>query len=226
MIGARLCAALLAAVVAGMGMVESGRAQSYPRAAGEDHRADRCGWHGRCHHSPDCERAFVAAGRELLRRQPQRRRQHARLARGGARRTGRLYAADEQRERPGDQPTGLPKRGLRPDQELRADRPGGGGLAHSRGQSVASVQVGGGAGGLCQGQSGQAQLWLGRHRHAAASGRRAVQVHCGHRSGACSLSRRRAVDRRRDCGQRAIDVRGIEPAAAAYPRRAGCARSR
>ena len=43
---------------------------------------------------------------------------------------------------------------------------------------------------LCQGQSGQDQLWLGRHRHSAPCGRRAVQDDGRRRHGARALSRR------------------------------------
>ena len=53
----------------------------------------------------------------------------------------------------------------------------------------------------------------------AAPGRRIVQVGGRRRSRARPLSRRCAVDRRRDRRQRSTDVRGSEPAARAHPRR-------
>ena len=111
----------------------------------------------------------------------------------------------------------VPQRRLRCGQELCADRPGRRGLHHSGDQSVAAVQIRPRAGGLRQGQSGQAQLRVGRNRHLAAPGRRIVQVGGRRRSRARPLSRRCAVDRRRDRRQRSTDVRGGEPAARAHP---------
>jgi tripartite-type tricarboxylate transporter receptor subunit TctC len=51
-------------------------------------------------------------------------------------------------------PAGLQDHRLRPDQELRADRPRRGRFDHSRGQPGASLQVAAGARRLRQGQSG------------------------------------------------------------------------
>ena len=63
---------------------------------------------------------------------------------------------------------------------------------------------------------GQAQLWLRRNGDGAAPDGGIVQVGRRRRDGARALSRRRAVHPGRHCRQSAIDLRGLEPAAAAY----------
>ena len=70
----------------------------------------------------------------------------------------------------------LQKTPVTTDQELRADRAGCAELDHPGGASLGPGQDGEGTGRLRQGQSRQGQLLLRRHRRAAASDRRNVQV--------------------------------------------------
>ncbi len=155
------------------------------------------------------------ARRAVRGREPRRRRQYHRLE--GRRRgdAGRLYAALFGRERADHRAAVASRCRLRPAEELCAGRAGRRDLAHPRGQSAASGQERAGTRRLRQSQSGQSELFLRRHRRAAAFDRRTVQGARRHRHRARALQRRRSLDQR--CGGRqcADDLRGDQRAHAA-----------
>src|SRR5262249_29506973 len=90
------------------------------------------------------------------------------------------------------------------------DRAGGAELEHPGRPPFGSGRNGAGTRRLCQGQSGQGELLLGRHRRAAAFDRRMVQIGGCDRHRACPLSRRRPFHQRPCRRPSANDLRGHE----------------
>ena len=88
---------------------------------------------------------------------------------------------------PGDRPEPLLQRRLRPAQGLLLDRADRHRAEHAGGASVVSGEVGAGADRLCQGQSRQGQLRLGRHRHRQPRLRRVFRVRDRHQARAHPL---------------------------------------
>jgi hypothetical protein len=190
-------------------------------AAGEDHRA-LCGW--RRH------RRVLAAARSADRararpgahhREPRRRRERHRHAGGGERRARRLHHRHgRQRVRDQSRPAQGPP-ALRYAQGLR---PGVAALPHPTGAvraSILAVQDRTGAGRLRQGQSRQADIRIGGHRHRHPSRRRAVPPGGGDRDRDRPLSRRRARTRRLPCRQGGLHLRSRSDHPRAYPGRKG-----
>ena len=108
------------------------------------------------------------------RREPPGRRRQYRRGRGGAGRARRLHAAfrraDARHQRDARAEHRVPS-----GDELRADHAGRHGAGDFHGGERHAVQVGERGDRLRQGQSRQAELRLGRHRHQRASGDGAVQ---------------------------------------------------
>ena len=102
----------------------------------------------------------------------------------------RLYRHAGHRSEP------LPQRRLRPAQGFRADRPDRHRAEHAGGASLVPGQIGRRAGRLCQGQSGQGQLRLGRRRHRQPCLRRIFRDRRRHQAHAHSLQGHRAGARR------------------------------
>ena len=118
----------------------------------------------------------VVRRREPPRRRPADRRQRGRQ--GGAR---RLHAADGDQLGDGDQSDTLQEDRLRPGEGFPADRDDGASAVHPGGQQRRAGEDPRRVHQLRQGQSGQAQLRLGRRRRLASSLRRTVQEPDRHR---------------------------------------------
>ena len=114
-------------------------------------------------------------------REPAGRRPADRRRRGRQGRARRPHAADGDELGDGRQSDALQEDRLRSGEGFRADRDGGASAVHPAGQSGAAGQQRRRADRLRQGQPGQAQLRLGRHRRIASSLRRAVQQPHRHR---------------------------------------------
>ena len=98
-------------------------------------------------------------------RQPRRRRRHRRHPRAREIRSRRLHHRARLYRHPGDRAEPLLQRRLRPAQGLLLDRADRHGAEHAGGASVVPGQDGAGIHRLRQGEPGQGQLRLGRHRH-------------------------------------------------------------
>src|SRR5262249_30861002 len=102
------------------------------------------------------------------------------------------YAAAGDRQPACDQREPLQEHRLRSREGFRADRSDRNPDQRALPQSVGAGGVARRVDRLCQGQSRQAQLRLGRQRHAGASRRRAAQARSQDRHHACAVPRHRA----------------------------------
>ena len=118
--------------------------------------------HRRAHRRRQDERGARPVDR---RRQPRRRRRHHRHPRGREKRARRLHHPAGIYRHARDRAEPLRQCRLRSAHGFRADRPHRHGAEHPGGASLVSGAFGRRADRLCQGQSGQGQLRLGRHRH-------------------------------------------------------------
>ena len=164
-----------------------------PGATDQDHRAARGGRpcrYARPHRLATVGRGIRPGGRG---RKPPRRRRSGRRRSRGPSAGRRLYAAHGRPEhecgaRASDAARLRSRQGSRPDHPRRDLSQCAGGESRPAGQ------IGARAGGLCPGQSRQAELRLAGQRRVRTPGRRAVQADRRHRDGSCPLSRRRAGD--------------------------------
>ena len=160
---------------------------------------------GRHHRAPDRPMAVGAARPAIRHREPAGRRQQYRHRGGRACAAGRLHAPPGQSgER--DQRDALRQAQFQFHPRHRAGRGHHPRAQRHGGESIGSGQDGSRVHRLCQGQSGQDQHGVGRHRDRAPCGRRAVQDDDRRRHGARALSRRRrprspicSADRCRSC---------------------------
>ena len=123
------------------------------------------------HRRPPLGGAHEGAARHHLRREPGRRRRHHRRDRGGALASRRPHHPARQHQRAGAQPDDVDETVLRPGQGLRADLHPLRGVGGAGGQRNAAGEDAQGVRRIRQGQSGQAVVRLGRHRHDDASRR-------------------------------------------------------
>ena len=128
------------------------------------------------HRRPPLGGAHEGPARHHLCREPGwRRRQHRCDGRRALSRR-RLFDPAGQHQRAGAQPDDVDEAVLRSDQGLRADLDPVRGVGRVGGERLGPGEDAQGIRRLCQGQSGQAVVRLGRHRHDDASCRRAVQA--------------------------------------------------
>ena len=175
--------------------------------------------------APDRPMAVGAARPAIRHREPAGRRQQYRHRGGRACARRRLHAA------PGRSGQRHQRHALRPAQFQLHPRHRAGRRPHPRGQRHGGEPIGSGQDAsrvhrLRQGQPGQDQHGVGRHRQPAARRRRAVQDDGRHRHGARALSRRRAgADRSaRRAGAALLRHHGVDHRATSGP--ASCARWR
>src|SRR6516164_5506965 len=147
-------------------------------------------------------------------REPRRRRRQHRRRRGRARRPRRLHAAARHRQPARDQRESLQKHRLRSRKGLRADRSDRNADQRPLPQSVGAGDLARRVDRLRQSQSGQAQLRLGRQRHAGASRRRVAQTRSQDRHHACAVPRHRAGAA---SGHRRTRPDGVQSALAVAP---------
>ena len=141
-------------------------------------------------------------------RQPRRRRQHHRHPGGGERTARRLHDRDG-RQRLRDQ--SRPVQGQAALRHAPRFHPGVVAIADATGvvrEPVLAVQDRAGADRVCQGQSGQADICIGRHRNRHSPRRRAVPAGDGDRDRDHPLPRRRSSARGFPVGQGRLHVRG------------------
>ena len=173
--------------------VRSGARRGLPGETDQDHRAARAGRprrHARPHRLATLGRGIRAGGRG---REPPRRRRRRRSGSCGARAGRRLHAVHGRPQhecgaRASDAAC------LRSRQGSGADHPRRDVSQCAGGQSRPAGQIGARAGGLCPGQSRQAELCLAGQRRVGTPGRGAIQADRRHRHGSRALSRRRAGD--------------------------------
>ena len=113
----------------------------------------------------------------------------------------------------------LPHAAVRSGQGFRRHHHRGRGLLCAGGEQRSAGEIRCRIDRLCQGQSRQAVLWLGRGRIDAASGRRAIQARDRHRHRSRALQRRRARGDRPGRRPDSDDVRSRHRAVAAGPSR-------
>ena len=189
------------------------------READPDRRRLRAGRAGRRHGAAHRATRVVDPRAKRGHRQPAGRRRHHRCARRRRVGSGRLHAAARQYQHPRHQPADLQERELRPGQRLRADRDARDNVQSADRQSGARRHIGAGAHRARPRAPGQAQLFVGRDRHASAPDRGNVQAAARSRRGACPLQGRRTVGAGRGRGRNPVLVRKSGVVAAAGPGR-------
>ena len=117
---------------------------------------------------------------------------------------GWIHAGDGRQRVARDRRHALQVDPLRSDQGFRSDRADRSDSIRACGQSILAGAFGGRARQICQGQSRQAVLRIGRARLAASSLRRTAQEHDRHRDDAHSLQGQRAGPHR--CHRRTYSV--------------------
>ena len=176
-------------------------------APGENHRALCAGRRHRRVLAPARGADGARVRPDADHRQPRRRRQHHRHPGGGERAARRLHDRHG-RQRLRDQ--SRPVQGQAALRHAQGLHPGVAAVANAAGAvraPVVAVQDRAGAGRVRQGQSGQADLRIGRHRNRHPPRRRAVPAGDGDRDRDRALSRRRAGARRLPVGQGRLHLR-------------------